>query len=48
MNAAVQRLGLERWLEGYEAWQRELLRSDPEFATWLEKEYVPLAGGWMY
>ncbi len=21
---------------------------DPEFATWFEREYVPIAGGWQY
>ena len=22
--------------------------SDPAFASWLENEYVPIAGGWQY
>jgi hypothetical protein len=48
MSAAAERLGLEQWLETYEASQRELLYSDPEFARWLDEEYVPVAGAWMY
>jgi hypothetical protein len=48
MNTMVSRLGLESWLDAYEASHRELLCSDPEFARWLEEEYVPVAGGWMY
>jgi hypothetical protein len=48
MNATAERLGLEQWLEVYRASQRELLGSDPDFARWLDEEYVPVAGGWMY
>jgi hypothetical protein len=48
MNATVERLGLEQWLEAYRGSQQELLRGDPEFARWLDEEYVPVAGGWMY
>jgi len=44
----VTRLGLGFWLKSYEASQRELLDADPEFARWLEEEYVPIGGGWMY
>lgn len=25
-----------------------LLHADPEFADWLDREYVPIAGGWHY
>jgi hypothetical protein len=48
MNATAERLGFEQWLETYQTSQRELLRNDPEFARWLDEEYVPVAGGWMY
>ena len=27
---------------------RALLDADPEFAAWLESEYVPIAGAWQY
>jgi hypothetical protein len=48
MNAAAERLGFEQWLETYQGSQRELLHSDPEFERWLDEEYVPVAGAWMY
>jgi hypothetical protein len=48
MHAMVERLGVGELLDAYEGSQRELLRSDPEFARWLAEEYVPIAGGWMY
>jgi hypothetical protein len=48
MNAAAERLGFERWLETYQTSHREVLRRDPEFARWLDEEYVPVAGAWMY
>jgi hypothetical protein len=35
------------WLVGYQSANPELLR-DPEFAAWLETDYVPIAGGWQY
>lgn len=34
--------------ETYKASQRGLLDADPEFAAWLETEYVPIAGAWQY
>jgi hypothetical protein len=48
MSATATRLGLEEWLGSYRATQRDLLHSDPEFARWLDEEYVPVAGAWMY
>lgn len=39
---------VDQWLATYKESHRRLLRSDPEFARWLENEYVPLAGGWQY
>lgn len=35
------------WLERYKSKNPHLL-DDPEFANWLEEEYVPIAGGWQY
>jgi hypothetical protein len=32
----------------YVAQNTELLTSDPAFASWLENEYTPIAGGWQY
>jgi hypothetical protein len=48
MNATTERLGLGEWLDSYRDSEQELLRSDQGFARWLEEEYVPVAGGWMY
>jgi len=36
------------WLATYKANNSELLRCDPDFARWLETEYVPIVGGWQY
>lgn len=36
------------WLQTYKADNVALLESDPEFDRWLEKEYVPISGGWQY
>ena len=38
---------LVNWLESYEAAHPEYL-SDPDFAAWLQTEYIPIAGGWQY
>jgi hypothetical protein len=48
MNATAARLGLGGWLERYKASHQQLLDADPDFARWLEEEYLPIAGGWMY
>jgi len=40
--------GLSLWLVSYKLGHRDLLDRDPEFAAWLEKEYVPVAGAWHY
>lgn len=34
-------------LAQYQREDRERLR-DPEFAAWLQNDYVPIAGGWQY
>ncbi|HEX3128140.1 MAG TPA: hypothetical protein VH394_12490 [Thermoanaerobaculia bacterium] len=36
------------WLDGYRNAQAELLADDPVFAAWLDQEYVPIAGAWLY
>lgn len=48
MNHQSPELSLERWLSIYKDANQNLLSSDPEFAQWLEEEYVPIAGGWQY
>jgi len=39
---------LDEFLEGYKASRQDLLDRDPAFASWLEDQYVPLAGAWQY
>jgi hypothetical protein len=36
------------WLESYRAANAELLKHEPDFAHWLQTEYIPIAGGWQY
>jgi hypothetical protein len=36
------------WLEAYKEQHRATLASNPDFARWLDEEYVPIAGGWQY
>ena len=36
------------WLETYKEQYCETLASNPDFARWLDEEYVPIAGGWQY
>lgn len=36
------------WLAAYKLTNAERLNSEPEFAAWLDGEYVPIAGGWQY
>jgi hypothetical protein len=36
------------WLAAYRAANADCLRNAPDFAAWLEKDYVPIAGGWQY
>jgi len=44
-NADVRTL---RMVNDYKLAHQELLADDPDFREWLEKEYVPIAGGWQY
>jgi hypothetical protein len=48
MNVEISEMSLDRWLASYKDTYRNLLINDPEFARWLDKEYVPIAGGWQY
>ena len=36
------------WMASYRAANAERLKTDTEFARWLESDYVPIAGGWQY
>jgi hypothetical protein len=36
------------WLEQYKRDHAGLIQRDPTFGQWLEEEYVPLVGGWLY
>lgn len=45
---ALVRNGDGDWLEAYRVANAERLRLEPEFASWLATEYVPIAGGWQY
>jgi hypothetical protein len=38
----------EDFLRRYRAAHTELIDADPGFATWLDRHYAPIAGGWMY
>lgn len=37
-----------RMVDDYKHSHQELLAGNPDFREWLEKEYVPIAGGWQY
>lgn len=39
---------LRYWLGAYKEEYRDQLERDPEFARWLEEQYIPIAGGWYY
>ena len=39
---------VHRWLRTYKKTHQDLLSADPNFARWLDEEYVPIAGGWQY
>jgi hypothetical protein len=36
------------WLFAFRQKNAALLNEHPEFAKWLDEEYLPLAGGWQY
>jgi hypothetical protein len=48
MQGAASRISVDRLLATYKNHHHELLQQDPTFAKWLEEDYVPVAGGWMY
>jgi len=38
----------QRIVDDYKFTHQELLSANPDFRGWLEKEYVPITGGWQY
>jgi hypothetical protein len=48
----VKEISLEalggHWLMNCKQAVCEMTKSEPEFAKWLEEEYIPIAGGWQY
>jgi|GEM_PF-6540925 len=48
MKMEFPEVSADRWLASYKDASRDLLLSDPEFAHWLDQDYVPIAGGWQY
>jgi hypothetical protein len=36
------------WLAAYKTAYEDNLKRVPEFAAWLQSDYVPIAGGWQY
>ena len=36
------------WLSAYKKANADRLRREPDFAHWLDTEFVPIAGGWQY
>jgi hypothetical protein len=36
------------WLAAYKMDNQDKMERIPEFAAWLENEYTPIAGRWMY
>ena len=48
MQPHLVSIDISSWLSDYKAAHGALLVSDPEFAKWLEEDYRPLAGGWLY
>jgi hypothetical protein len=46
--AMLTSVHLDSWLATYKRDNAALLERDPEFARWLQDEYVPIAGGWQY
>ena len=45
---ALELNGVGNWLAAYKEANEERLLREPGFAAWLDKEYVPIAGGWQY
>jgi hypothetical protein len=48
MEEPSTRRRTDSFIYHYKLRHRDLLDQDPAFARWLEEEYVPIAGGWMY
>lgn len=39
---------IAEWIADYKARHAALLRENPDFARWLDENYIPIAGGWQY
>jgi len=50
INSSITELvmALGYWLEAYKEQYHDQLERDPEFARWLEEQYIPIAGSWWY
>lgn len=48
LREAIAVIDQSDWLAAYKANNAERLKGVPDFAEWLETEYVPIAGGWQY
>jgi hypothetical protein len=48
MKMEFPEVSADCWLANYKDDSYDLLMNDPEFALWLDQEYVPIAGGWLY
>ena len=48
MTLHLSEVSVHSWLVRYKANHSDLLHNDPEFARWLDEEYVPIVGGWQY
>ncbi len=47
MHGDVAR-AVDHLIEAYRSANRERLDADPDFASWMETEYVPIVGAWQY
>jgi hypothetical protein len=48
LRDAIASIDQSDWLTTYKASNAQRLKGDPQFAEWLDTEYVPIAGGWQY
>ena len=48
LATAVLNVLTDEIVSNYKDVHAETLIQDPEFARWLENEYVPIAGAWQY
>ena len=48
LSDVISATGQDNWLATYKTNNAERLKSVPDFAVWLETQYIPIAGGWQY